>query len=60
MQVELTTENLKKIEEYRAVIRQHIPSFNPSVTALANEGISEYFDGAIDLQKKINPTNKKK
>jgi hypothetical protein len=59
MQVELTKENLAKIEKYRAMVQKDMRSFNPSVTALANEGISSYFDEAIEIQQTINTPKKK-
>ncbi len=60
MQVELSKENEAKIEEYRKLVRAGLPSFNPSVTSLANEGIREYFEDAIELQKKIDKMKFKK
>jgi hypothetical protein len=58
MQVELTKENIAKVAAYRAEVQKGMPSFNPSVTALANEAVASYFDDALEIQKKINGKKK--
>ena len=52
MQVELTPENEKLIEEYRKGIQETVPSYNASTTQIANWMIQSALEPITKKKKK--------